>query len=622
MVCDTSAIKRSDLTLRCRYIGLETEIYQIDKNRYAIYCKNYKGNFAKLCAEFNDSIRQMGTWVNLTQESPKDYLRIIEPISLSNVVDGFKGAYITQPDIENAIIDRFPDVDIHRIYIKSGIGFSITIEVALGTSQETMSEMETVLSAIDFGTDQVNVRYISDKSGKSNEPFVPTYNFMQLGINKRLPFTIDEADYWFANAEKIYSGQITRDSLPKIYSQTASCCLDCSMHNPVNIRSVLLLYSTVYLILPLADRFGTFLAEQNLSRNELLDLARMGKVTFVLNNLENRYDQQFLLEAYRCNPLSVIGRRGINTVVASFLSETRERFLSHFPAATESALAVRELAENSEDPFMHAMEHVLSWPIVEPARSFDQLNSSGPLSLGTMDFDLILLPLLDQGNQRISNQMALLLQLVGNNVFLSSAFNATLFPGEIVGAAPFNQGFHTVSSIMSDLLQVYWYNTEAIKNIEFIRGQSFGENQTISLFDCKQNISAVKVAELADQYQTFDGFKRIIDNLGMMSETEQKSKIRLYNDTLFDLASTRQTTSKIDFMLSTSSFFPLPYSFSLVAAIASMAKGKIGDVDFMRERAELKRIEACLKATGRPQTSEFVEDIYILDKISRVAGLR
>ena len=34
VVCDTSAIKRSDLTLRCRYIGLETEIYQIDKNRY------------------------------------------------------------------------------------------------------------------------------------------------------------------------------------------------------------------------------------------------------------------------------------------------------------------------------------------------------------------------------------------------------------------------------------------------------------------------------------------------------------------------------------------------------------------------------------------------------------
>lgn len=42
MVCDTSAIKRSDLTLRCRYIGLETEIYQIDKTAMLYIAKTTK----------------------------------------------------------------------------------------------------------------------------------------------------------------------------------------------------------------------------------------------------------------------------------------------------------------------------------------------------------------------------------------------------------------------------------------------------------------------------------------------------------------------------------------------------------------------------------------------------
>lgn len=619
MVCDTSAVKRSDLTLRCRYIGLETEIYQVDKNSYAIYCKNYKSNFNKLCTEFDNSIKQMGTWVNLTQERPKDYLQRLEPISFSNVVDGFKGAYITEPDVENAIIDRFPNVDIQDIHIKAGIGFSITIEVAPETSKEIIAEMETVLSAIDFGTDQVKVRHAASESGKSERP---SYDFMQLGINKQLPFTIDEADYWFANAEIIYSGQMNRGDMPKVYSQTASCCLDCSVHNPVNIRSVILLYATIYLILPLADKFEAFLTEQNLTRNELLDLANMGKVTFVLNQLESRYDQQFLLDAYRCNPLSIIGQRGINTIIAAFLSETRGMFLSHFPTVSESALAIRELAEESRDPFICAMEHILSWPIVEPANSFRLLNSSCPMSLGAMDLDLILLPLFNQGNQRDSDRISLLLRIVGNTVFLSSALNATLFLGEAIENAPFNQGLHIISSIISDLLQMYWYNPEAIQNIEFMRKQSFGENETISLFDCKQNVSAVKVAELADQYQTFDGFNRIINNLGRASEAERKMKIRLYNDTLLDLTSTRQAVSKIDFVLSTTSFFPLPYPLSLAGAIASMAKGKINNVDFVREQSERKQIEACLKATGRPQTSEFVDDIYILDKISRVAGLR
>ena len=246
---------------------------------------------------------------------------------------------------------------------------------------------------------------------------------------------------------------------------------------------------------------------------------------------------------------SIIGQRGINTIIAAFLSETRGMFLSHFPTVSEPALAIRELAEESRDPFICAMEHILSWPIVEPANSFRLLNSSCPMSLGAMDLDLILLPLFNQGNQRDSDRISLLLRIVGNTVFLSSALNATLFLGEAIENAPFNQGLHIISSIISDLLQMYWYNPEAIQNIEFMRKQSFGENETISLFDCKQNVSAVKVAELTDQYQTFDGFNRIINNLGRASEAERKMKIRLYNDTLLDLTSTRQAVSKIDFVL-------------------------------------------------------------------------
>ena len=146
MVRDTSAVKRSDLTLRCRYVGLETEIYQMDEHRFAIYCKNYRGSFEKLRAEFDHSIRRMGTWVELTQEIPGTYFAKIEPIPLSNAVDGFKGAYITRPDVENAIIDRFPDVDICGIHIVEGMGYAITVEVAPETPQETMTEMEAVSS--------------------------------------------------------------------------------------------------------------------------------------------------------------------------------------------------------------------------------------------------------------------------------------------------------------------------------------------------------------------------------------------------------------------------------------------------------------------------------------------
>ena len=87
MIRETSAVKRSDLALRCRYIGLETEIYQIDKYWYTIYCKNYSGNFDKLRADFNYSIRLMGTQVELSQSAPQQYLLKVEPIPLSNAVE-------------------------------------------------------------------------------------------------------------------------------------------------------------------------------------------------------------------------------------------------------------------------------------------------------------------------------------------------------------------------------------------------------------------------------------------------------------------------------------------------------------------------------------------------------
>ena len=277
MIRETSIIKRSDLTLRCRYVGLETEIYQIDQYRYVICCKNYSGNFDKLRTEFDHSIRQMGTQVELTQSVPNEYLFKVEPIPLSNAVDGFKGAYITQPDVENAIIDRFPDVDICKIHIKPGPSFSIIVDVGPDTPLETMVEMEAALRSIDLGTDQIEVRHTSGEPSQPNEPRITPFDVLQLGINKQLPFTVDEADYWFENADKIYSGQLNRDSLPKVYSQTTSCCLDCSMHNPVNIRSALLLYDTIYLIMPIEDDFGVFLREQHLARKELLDLAAMMK---------------------------------------------------------------------------------------------------------------------------------------------------------------------------------------------------------------------------------------------------------------------------------------------------------------------------------------------------------
>ncbi len=107
-----------------------------------------------------------------------------------------------------------------------------------------------------------------------------------------------------------------------------------------------------------------------------------------------------------------------------------------------------------------------------------------------------------------------------------------------------------------------------------------------------------------------------------MDEPERKAQITQYNDILVDLASVPPIVSKLDFILSGSSFLPLPYMATLISAATSWARGKINDTEFMREKAELKRIESYLKTTETQYSPELAKDIYTLDKISRVAMLR
>ena len=69
--------------------------------------------------------------------------------------------------------------------------------------------------------------------------------------------------------------------------------------------------------------------------------------------------------------------------------------------------------------------------------------------------------------------------------------------------------------------------------------------------------------------------EEFVDSLGQMDETARKKQITEYNNALLDLASTPQHSSKLDFILSSSSFFPLPYGLALITAAMSLVKGQI-----------------------------------------------
>jgi hypothetical protein len=68
---------------------------------------------------------------------------------------------------------------------------------------------------------------------------------------------------------------------------------------------------------------------------------------------------------------------------------------------------------------------------------------------------------------------------------------------------------------------------------------------------------------------------------------------------------------------------PLNYKITFILSAIGIIKDKVDDFEPMRKRAEMKAIEKCIKDYGgMTPEKQRVEDIYLLDKISRVAILK
>ena len=112
---------------------------------------------------------------------------------------------------------------------------------------------------------------------------------------------------------------------------------ECVCFPVINLRSLLLLYDTVYLALPIENFLDEFLEMQGMKKKELVQLVSMGKVVLLLGNDETRYDRQVILDAYKESPDSVIGRRAMNAMMIAQLVEMKNQYAANYPMAYEMA---------------------------------------------------------------------------------------------------------------------------------------------------------------------------------------------------------------------------------------------------------------------------------------------
>lgn len=625
MLKQDSAVQRNDLDLRMEIIGLDTEIYKVNSFEYLIYCLNYTGDFNQFIDTFNSSIRHIGLNIELTNVKPLNFLYKIDNIPKNNVVNGFKGLWMTEQDLFNFIQSKFYNVDVIGISIPArGLDFAIEIEVANETGEEQIITMKNDLLNLELGTDNILIRRSKNNKENSNQDnqiqheFIKSFEGMGLSLHKEFQFTLTEADTWFNQIDDIYIGKMTRNDMAFFRENSSKCFLDCSVFGNINLRRVLLLYDTVYLAPPINSHFDRFMDDQNIVLNELVELIDMGKLVLLLPNQETRYNNKLLLESYNVNPNSIVGRRGVNTLLTSYFVETKNQYVERIPQINEvvSDLYMRGAKDNDCD--LQNIAQLLAWPITAAASSF-KLTTSSPMSVAAFGINDVIYSYFKNADVKKSLEFEFTINSLSAHI--STALQATYFP--VIHQDKSNlYSNSTITNIMGDYLKMFWYNAESLDNLKLLNHQN--ETNFIKLFECNESISILKVARLADDYKTPDRFRAILSNFEKMDEHERKRKINEYNDLLFDIHERQGRSGKklLKMMMGGIEFLPIDPRVQMILSLIGIISDSMNDSSMIENRKEMKSIEKIIRASGIANDEHTAKDIYLLDKISRVAMLK
>lgn len=632
MINQIGEVKRTDLDLRIEYLGLKTKIYRIEDERFVILCEDYEGDFEKLKEYFDDNIRPICCWVELTLKEPENYKEMIEGIALDDITSNFQGICLTKPEIDNMLTSKFHHIDFADISAVPGQHAKLIITVSDKTKDEDIALLEDFLSKMELSFEKVVVRKESDASREDEEPegkwqnrqspyySDPIYCF----TDKSFPFSVNDADYWFSNVEKIYQGKIDRDELPFFHPGETKCYLDFTGFKNVNLRNNILLYDKIYLSLPIENNLEAFLEHQNITKNELIELVEREKVVILLPNTELRYDRKLVMEAYNHKNNSVISKRGINALIACYMAEVEKSYCADYPEYREMIYEIHPYLKNTEDEKAIQMAKFMAWPLTAKLESFKTLNQCSPMAISHFGVNTVLEEMLHSLEK--TNELSFEFVVNSGSIHIATALQATYFPfnEEREGGKYSDSG---VSIILASLLNSYYYSSpEDMEQIKKVSQISRRENNYINLLNCDNTVSITRFADKAKTYNTATELAGILAKLERMDEKERRERISGYNSLLCDIAEIpdKERWKCLKYFLGAAGLIPiLPPPISMGVALADLGVTALDKALSKRKEAEKKQIAYKInKATKEKPDKELVDDVYILDKIARIAKLQ
>lgn len=296
--------------------------------------------------EWFDKNRVIGCPISLVDRRPEGSV-LIEERDISQIVDSGGGGKNIRSLLSNVLISLpkdFPQIDICSSEERT---INVKVERAL-TEDEIQILKHTLLRQ------EVPVVYkvfIDDSISKQKKPF--RYNFGDGDIDiipsKLIPYRISknlseilerDEDFWRDGRAKVFSGEINNLTgvIPEEWDKFESrCFINASVFPQINIRNYLSIYEKIIMVFPISGFEDEVLSSLRITEDELVELAELGKIGFVLPQSIDRYPVKLIEKIAASSPESLIFSRRL---AAMTIISSRNRFPFLYPP-----LGIREKAE-------------------------------------------------------------------------------------------------------------------------------------------------------------------------------------------------------------------------------------------------------------------------------------
>lgn len=604
--------RRIDLIFRARFPYLTTRIFKKNIYEYQLYVESVVDNFDLLEQTFNHEIKYLTTPLKLVNKIPESYVQEIRGISDKDIPSGFEGIPFTKNQLLTHISSVYSNVNFNNIH-EDHKNRKIIVELCDQTNPNILSDIQKTLEALKL---PYSFNIITGSSLKKmhilDEVFIiaPSKSKEVLSCD----FLDRDERLWYENIQGIYEGSFKKSQLYFIDQTKTSCLVNFSKFQNLNIRNHLLLYDIIYCVLPFSSEMPNFLNNQKITRDEILELVKRGRLKIINMQPESRLDYGFIREAYQENSSSVVSRRALAALAAIDLVELNDSYIFSDPKLNNYIYPlIKEISELTQTS-IEAMSNFLLWPKCALRTSLDALNRSGPMGIASFGVNNPIIDLWPISKDKEKFEFELLVN--SDQIHLAHALDATYFPFYIAGD---KYSDYPYALLMGSILNFYkstrYGSISQTFDFNKLEKKNNPSLSLISTFDVNEFVPINSFEEEISSGVVRKGMNSLFSELCLLDEYKRNQRISEYNAEV-DKASKRKNLTKHALDLGED---------VLGTTVPFIATGKKiisrGTQEAMKKYPVIQRVSEYVedRALGEDKQTRYVS---LLSKVSRVARLK